>query len=298
MTEITPPTWLGCPLCQGPLNQTKTGLRCPADSLDFPLQDGIYRLLLPEEREAADDYAATYREQREMQGWRPLEVEEIAALPEKAPGGWDRIYWPVRRQSFKALLAWLETVQSPAGQPLRVVDMGAGFGWLTGRLAARGYEIVALDLSAGDAFGLGAMRETVAAFPEPPTLVQGDIDRPPLQPGQVDLLIYSASLHYAVDLQNCLQVAANTLRPGGALIFMDTPILTGDFTAMPPVEGQPLRRGRQLPLNELEQALTEAGLGFEIHEISRGLRWAIRQWRICFFGGVGFTLPLIVARPN
>jgi hypothetical protein len=79
---------------------------------------------------------------------------------------------------------------------------------------------------------------------------------------------------------------------------MDTPILSGNFTAMPSKEGQPLRRGRQLPLAELQQALTEAGLAFEIHDIGRGLRWSIRQWRIKFFGGVSFTLPLIVARPK
>ena len=296
MTESTPPAWLGCPLCQGPLDQTETGLYCPADSLNFPLQDGNNRLLLPGERQTADEYAETYREQREAQGWRPLESEEMAALPERAPAGWDRIYWPVRQQSFKALLAWLETAGSPAGEPLRVADMGAGFGWLTGRLAARGYEIVALDLSAGDAFGLGALRETAAVLPKPPVLAQGDIDRPPLRPGQVDLLIYSASLHYSVDLQNCLLVAARLLRPGGALIIMDTPVLTGDFTAMPPEEGQPLRRGRQLPLNELQQALTKAGLDYEINEIGRGLRWSIRHWSIRFFGGVGFTLPLIIAR--
>jgi hypothetical protein len=35
----------------------------------------------------------------------------------------------------------------------------------------------------------------------------------------------------------------------------------------------------------------------EIQQVSRGWRWAIRQWRIRFFGGVNFLLPLIVARP-
>ena len=296
MTTMNPPTWLGCPICQGPLDQTDTGLHCPADSLNFPLQDGIYRLLPPGERETAGEYAKSYREQREAQGWRPLQSEEMAALPERAPAGWDRIYWPVRQQSFEALLAWLETAESPTREPLRVVDMGAGFGWLTGRLASRGYEVVALDLSADDAFGLGAIRETAAVLSEPSILAQGDIDRPPLRPGQVDLLIYNASLHYTVDLKRCLQAAARLLRPGGALIIMDTPVLIGDFTAMPPKEGQPVRRGRQLPLAELEQALTGAGLDFKIHEVGRGWRWSIRQWRIRFFGGVSFNLPLIVAR--
>jgi SAM-dependent methyltransferase len=296
MREKTLPEWLGCPVCQGPLDRTKTSLHCPADSLDFPLQDGIFRLLPPGEREAAGAYAEEYRQQREAQGWRPLAAEELSALPDKAPAGWDPLYWPARRQSFATLSTWLETVDQPAGNPLRVVDMGAGFGWLAGRLAARGYEVVALDLSDDDAFGLGAVRETAGDYARPPLLAQGDVERPPLQPGQVDLLIFNASLHYAVDLKKCLRSAAELLRPGGAMIIMDTPVLVGDFTALQPAEGQPLRRGRQLPLAELEQALTAARLDFESRQLKRGWRWSMRQWRIRFFGGPGFTLPFIIAR--
>jgi SAM-dependent methyltransferase len=294
--QKTIPAWLGCPVCQGPLDQTETSLGCPADGLNFPLQDSIFRLLPPGEREAAGAYAEEYRQQREAQGWRPLTAEELATLPQKAPAGWDPLYWPARQQSFAALLAWLNTFDAPAGTPLRVVDMGAGFGWLAGRLAAGGREIVALDLSADDAFGLGAARQTAADYDRPLLLAQGDIERPPLQPGQIDLLIFNASLHYAVDLKKCLRSAAQLLRSGGALIIMDTPVLVGDFTALPPTEGQSLRRGRQLPLAELKQALTTAGLTFEIRQPKRGWRWSIRQWRIRFFGGPGFTLPFIIAR--
>jgi SAM-dependent methyltransferase len=300
--KMTPPDWLGCPICQGPLDQTETELHCSVDDLDFPIQAGIFRLLPPGEQKTADAFAEEYRQQREAQGWPPLAADELAALPEKAPAGWDPLYWPVRRQSFKALLAWLETVErsageGPASNGLRIAVMGAGFGWLAGRLAAHGHQVVALDLSADDAFGLGATRDAAGAFVPAPVLVQGDMERPPLQKNQVDLVVYNASIHYAVDLQRCIQTSAGLLRSGGALIISDTPVLTGDFTALPPEEGQSPRRGRQLPLAELEQALTGADLDYEIHEVGRGWRWMIRQWRIRFFGGVGFTLPLIIGRP-
>ena len=295
--KITPPDWLGCPVCQGSLDESKTGLHCPVDDLAFPVEDGIVRLLPPGEQEAADAYAAEYRQQREAQGWPPVEADDLAALPEKASGGWDSLYWPVRRQSYEALLAWLATAEQPAGEVLRVAVMGAGFGWLAGRLAARGHQVVALDLNADDAFGLGAARDALDVFAAPPVLVQGDMERPPLQLNQVDLVIYSASVHYAVDLRQCLRKSAALLRPNGTLVITDTPILTGDFTALPPEEGQSPRRGRQLPLAELEQALADAGLAYEIREVGRGWRWMIRQWRIRFFGGVGFTLPLIIGRP-
>lgn len=297
MIKTTAPEWLGCPVCQGPLNQTKTGLHCPVDELDFPLQDGIYRLLPPGELKAVEAYAAQYRQQREAQGWRSLAAEELAALPERAPDGWDPLYWPTRRQSYQTLLAWLEDVERGASDPLRTLVMGAGIGWLAGGLAGRGHQVVALDLSADDAFGLGAARETADAFAQPFLLVQGDMESPPVQSGQVDLVVYSASVHYAVDLQRCLANSAALLRPAGALVISDTPVLTGDVTPLPPEEDRPPRRGRQLPLVELEQALTGAGLDLEIYPVSRGWRWAIRQWRIRFFGGVSFGLPLIIARP-
>ena len=303
MSKVTSPdwqewlAWLGCPVCQGPLDPTQTGLYCPADDLDFPLQEGIFRLMPPGETAAAEAYAEEYREQREAQGWRSLAAEELAALPDKAPAGWDSLYWPTRRQSYRALLGWLEEFEAQAGRPLRTAVMGAGSGWLAGHLAGRGQQIVALDLSADAAFGLGAARDAAGAWAQPLLLVQADMERPPLQPGQVDLLIYSASLHYAVDLQQCLVNSAALLRPAGALVINDTPILTGDFTRLPPEEGEPIRRGRQLPLVELEQALADAGLDYDLRQVGRGWRWAFRQWRIRFFGGVNFSLPLIVARP-
>ncbi len=300
MNKVTTPdwpAWLGCPVCQGPLDQTRTGLHCPADDLDFPLQDGIYRLLPPGEAAAAEAYAEEYQQQREAQGWRALAAEELAALPEKAPAGWDSLYWPARRQSYQALLAWLEEVEGRAGRPQRTVVMGAGTGWLAGRLAERGQQVVALDLSADDAFGLGAARDAAGTAAQSLLLAQADMERPPLQPGQVDLVLYSASLHYAVDLQQCLANSAALLRSAGALVITDTPVVPGEVTRLPPEEGQPPRRGRQLPLVDVEQALSEAGLAVEIQRVSRGWRWAIRQWRIRFFGGVNFLLPLIVARP-
>lgn len=294
---MEPPTWLGCPVCQGPLDQTETGLKCPVDALEFSLQDGIYRLLAPAALAAADAYAGKYRQQREAQGWHALAPNELVALPETAPGGWDSLYWPTRRQSYQALMAWLNGAGlHAADEPLRTVVMGAGFGWLAGRLAADSYQVVAVDLSSDDAFGLGALRDAAGALAAQPVLVQGDMEQPPLRLGEVDLVVYSASVHYAVNLQQCLAKSAALLRPGGALIINDTPVLTGEFTALPSEEEQAPRRGRQLPLVELKQALADAGLDFEIHQVDRGWRWKIRQWRVRFFGGVGFSLPLIVAR--
>jgi len=302
------PSWLGCPVCQNALSQQENGLYCSNDDLSFPLEDGILRLMPAEQREEADAFAAEYRDRREEQGWRSLTAEEMAALPTIPPGGWDKIYWPVRHKSFQALIPWFNQAVDGRTRPLRVVDMVAGVGWLAGRLAMEAnerVELVALDLSRDDAFGLGAAGRLRQEMDLPLTLVQGDIEKPPFQQKSVDLLIYNASLHYAGDIGACLANAANLLRKGGAVVIMDSPISTGPVTAISgPSQGvgaktekkKTGRSGRQLPNDEVVQALTEAGLAYESTSIWRGLRWQVRQWRMRVIGLAIFDLPIIFAR--
>ena len=306
--NIDVPSWLGCPVCQQSLVQRENSLYCPDDDLSFPLQDGIFRLIPPEQQEEADAYAEEYREQREEQGWRSLTAEEMAALPTVPPRGWDKIYWPVRHKSFQTLMRWFKQEIDGRSPSLRVVDMGAGVGWLAGRLAmvaGEQVELVALDLSRDDAFGLGAAGRLRQELEIPLTLVQGDIERPPFQHKSVDLLIYNASLHYAGDVVACLASAATLLRPGGAVVIMDSPISTGPITAIsqppPGVEagGETIKEGRSgRPLaNEMvAQALTEAGLDYELTKVGRGLRWQVRQLRMRVFGLAIFELPIIIAK--
>ena len=302
------PSWLGCPVCQKALSQQENNLYCPNDDLSFPLQDGIFRLMSPEQRQEADAFAEEYRDRREEQGWRSLTAEEMAALPTIPPGGWDKIYWPVRHKSFQIFMRWFKQDIDGRTGPLRVVDMGAGVGWLAGRLALEAnelVELVALDLSSDDAFGLGAAGRLRQELELPLTLVQGDIERPPFQRQSVDLLIYNASLHYAGDVAACLASAATLLRPDGAVVIMDSPISTGPVTAMsgpPPGVGAKVekkktgRSGRPLPNEKVTQALTEAGLTYEITSVRRGLRWQVRQLRMRLFGLAIFELPIIIAR--
>lgn len=300
-------SWLACPVCRGALQEQDAMLFCSKDKIDYPIEDGIIRLLPEQQRAAADTYAAEYRSRREAQGWRRLETWEMSALPTVSPAGWDKIYWPERRQSYRAFSRWLEDfgIDQPGG--LRVVDMGAGVGWLAARLAEKSHQVVALDLSNDDSFGLGAARrlkqERAANF----ILAQADIEAPPVQPGSVDLIVYNASLHYAQDIAGCLKAGAARLRQGGAIIIMDSPISRGPVTAVPQPppgidapdsESNAYRRGRHLPNAEVFQALSTAGLTYNITRVRRGFRWQLRQFRTRLFGIAIFDLPLIIARPG
>ena len=103
---------------------------------------------------------------------------------------------------------------------LRILDLGAGNGWLSNRLAERGHQITAVDLS-DDAFdGLGAARHYGAAF----AALLAEFDRLPLADQQVDLAVFNASLHYSTDYARTLGEALRVLQPRGTLVILDTPM--------------------------------------------------------------------------
>ena len=98
----------------------------------------------------------------------------------------------------------------------RVLDLGAGNGWLARRLAGS-HRVTALDLDASDT-GLGAL-----ADPRVHRLC-GDLEALPLQDARFDVVIAAAALHYAADLPRALAEIARVLRPGGTFVLADSPI--------------------------------------------------------------------------
>jgi uncharacterized protein YbaR (Trm112 family) len=278
------PSWLGCPMCQGPLGQQESALTCLSHNLAFPEVNGILRLLPPEKAVEAGAFAIEYRRQRENQGWRRLSADEMMALPEKGPRDWDTLYWQVRQQSFHQLEKWLKA-SGRQGKTHRIVDMGAGIGWLAARFAAEDHNVVALDLSDDDAYGLGAARRLKQALNLNLTLVQGAIEDPPFQRQQVDLLVYNASLHYASDINYCLA------RSGGTLIIMDSPVVDKET-----VPAWNWGGGRKLDKGQLLAALESAGLIYKYVTIQRTVRWRLRQLKKKLKGDLPFDFLLIVAR--
>ncbi len=99
--------------------------------------------------------------------------------------------WRIRRESY----AHLQRHVLPAvwQGPIRVLDLGAGSGWLSHRLASLGHHVVAVDRLDDERDGLGACRHYPVAF----AAVQADFDALPFAAGQFDLVVFNASLHYA-----------------------------------------------------------------------------------------------------
>ncbi len=202
----------------------------------------------------------------------------------------------------------VEPLSHELARPLHILDLGAGNGWLSYRLALAGHALAAVDLMSNRRDGLGAHVHYDIAF----TLVQAEYGRLPFAAGGFDLVIYNASLHYATDYQATLAEGLKALSPGGRLVIMDSPLYrdcsSGDAMVRERAERFRRRYGfRQeavspegyLTFDQLERLAADLGLGWSFIEPSYGWRWTLRSWLGRLRAGrEPATFLVIVGRPR
>jgi SAM-dependent methyltransferase len=138
--------------------------------------------------------------------------------------------------------------------PVRVLDLGAGNGWLSHRIASFGHHVVAVDQQDDEADGLGVCRHYPVSF----VAVQADYDALPFAPGQFDLAVFEGSLHYAPDPHATLEEAWRMLVPGGAIAVMDSPMFEREHDGRAMIADQ----NRQLELEHGVTNVVRPGVGF------------------------------------
>ncbi len=215
MNPSNPPPFV-CPVCRGELAQAGEVLRCPVDELTFPCEAGIWRFLPPERAAALAQFRQEYETVRRQEGRGSDDPAFYQALPFVADPA-----WAGRGQSYKVLLAQVvRPFTQKAQRPLHILDLGAGNGWLSHRLAAEGHEVTAVDLGVTVRDGLGAHIH----YPTPFTCLQAEFDQLPLADGWADLVIFNASFHYSVNYETTVQEALRVLRGDGAVVVLDTAV--------------------------------------------------------------------------
>lgn len=137
------------------------------------------------------------------------------ALPFVAPGGSLAEQWAIRARTYQYFVKHL---LPPA--PARVLDLGAGTGWLSSRLTDLGHHCTALDIFIDERDGLLAARHFGAAFPA----VEGEFDALPFGTASFDLAVFNASFHYSSDYTRTLAEVRRVLAPGGRVVILDTPV--------------------------------------------------------------------------
>lgn len=139
--------------------------------------------------------------------------EQAQVYFNQVAGRFDRVYGPGRSwQAFGHLL--LRIVP-----PLVVADLGSGEGLLSELLARRCKRVIAVDNSEKIvAFGAAKAKKNGLKNLE---FRQGDLQKPPIEPGSVDLAILSQALHHAEEPGKAIAAVAQILKPKGLVMILD-----------------------------------------------------------------------------
>lgn len=230
----SPSIGLRCPHCHDflialsyrSLRRTNSGAHCSNCGAAFEQDRGIWQAL-PKSRQ---DHFAAFREATELAGAGSDHPDFYLALPFCDLTKNHKRQWAIRAKTFRhferVILAEIAAEGEP---PLTILDLGAGNGWMSHRLARLGYRPVAVDVLANSWNGLGAASHYRPELPELFPRFQAEFDNLPFADGQFDCAIFNASFHYSEGFDRTIAEAVRCLRPGGVLIIADSPTF--------PVEG-------------------------------------------------------------
>jgi SAM-dependent methyltransferase len=170
------------------------------------------------ERQFFTEYAA----HRAAEG-RRLDAASLHELPYLVGGPFAR-QWTVRARTYDSFVARVLTpVARSRGGAVRVLDLGAGNGWLSWRASRAGHTALALDIRDDDIDGLRAGDSYLADRNASFYRIAASFETLPVADGCIDVVVYNASLHYALDLVATLREARRVVRAGGYIAILDSP---------------------------------------------------------------------------
>jgi SAM-dependent methyltransferase len=282
--RLNPSLQLQCPRCQASM-QTACCRRC-----GFVLREenGIWKAM-PEERLAYyARFIGDYEQVRAAEGRGSHGPDFYLNLPYKDTSGRNRQQWAIRSRTFDYLTQNL-LKPSPPNAALRVLDIGAGNGWLSFRLSLAKFQPVAVDLLTNALDGLGAALHFRSLMVRPFPRFQAESAHLPFANGQFDIAIFNASFHYSEDYLITLAEALRCIRTGGMIAICDSPWYASDASGKRMVE----ERHRQFLLRfgttsdsihsleyltdeRLEDLERRLAIQWQVHTPWYGLRWAAR----------------------
>ncbi len=221
---------LQCPQCGVPLGTLREDefppeflYSCTICYFQMLNEDGIWKALPAVRKAYFECFLREYQTIREAEGRGSQDSDYYLALPFRDLTGHNQEQWAIRSRTYGFLeQKILPEIEAAAARSLRVLDLGAGNGWLSYRLALRKHLPVAVDVFTSELDGLAAAihygKRLPALFPR----FQAELDRLPFADRQFDLAMFNASFHYSEDYFETLGEAIRCLRAGGTVIIADT----------------------------------------------------------------------------
>jgi len=265
-------------------------LTCSTCAFEIPQVNGILRALSPEGKARFEKFVRDYENVRTQEGWGSPTPEYYLALPFKDLTNKHAWIWRIRARTLLYMQnRVLPRMESRETSRLRILDIGAGNGWLSYRLSKLGHCPIAVDLLDNDTDGLGAARHYLAHLDRGFPRFQAEMDHLPFDSGQFDVAIFNASFHYSTDYEKSLREVIRCLRYSGFVIIADTPCYWRDESGKRMVEerrasferqfGVPsddTRREEYLTPATLDALAQSLGIQWNVGKPWYGLQWAFR----------------------
>ncbi len=279
-----------CPSCGAPLVEINPDTQiCPVEDLTFRCRDGIWRFLTPQSEENYRQFMQEYQTVRQAEGRGSNQDDFYRALPFQDLSGKFIEDWKIRANSFTVFLKQVLTpLEQATKQPLHILDLGSGNGWLSYRLAQLGHRLAAIDLMTNSQDGLGAFVFFDSAF----TPIQAEFNHLPFARDEIDCLIYNASFHYSTNYETSLREAVRVLKPTGQIVILDTPVyhnaLSGEmmvkerqaqFLNKYGFPSDAIASENFLTYQRLQQLSANLDIQWKIIHPFYGVKWALRPWK-------------------
>ncbi len=286
---------LRCPVCTAASgywgDPDITDSVCPACGFRFEMTEGILCAMPQFRRQDFARFIEEYSVIRKAEGRGSESAAYYLALPFRDLTGNNPGQWAMRGRTYdyfaRRILPRLENDRA-----LGILDLGAGTGWLSYRLAKRNHRPVAIDLLTDPRDGLGAARHFTSDLGTMFPLVAAEFDNLPFADGQFDLAIFNSSLHYSVDLVKTLTEARRCLKRSGSVIILDSPLYRREehgrrmreerhhyFEAAYGFRSDSIPSVEFLHDSVLAEIAGHVGLKWSLYQPWYGWKWHLRPWR-------------------
>jgi len=283
---------LRCPRCLSSIGCLPAGdaVDCYTCKTRLACERGIWKALLPERAARYARFVEDYECIRTAEGRGSTSADYYLALPFRDLSGLHSGQWTMRARTFRYIeRKILPRITTVTHNRLRILDLGAGNGWMSYRLASQGHAPVAVDLLTNDQDGLGAARHFEQRLPVLFPRFQAEVDNLPFGDGYFDLVIFNSSFHYSENYEKTFAEALRCTRKSGLVLIADTPWYSDELNGRRMLEERRALFVKRFgfpsdELNSLEyltdQRLDDLGkrfyLHWQIHEPYYGIRWQMR----------------------